>query len=215
LYNAAFFTKADIKVLSNRLLSLTATYVGTIEQVGLPVQNRNCPHIWGIVSEWYTSFFTNDSHKLDSTLIGELWRILTSDVIEQLGGKWSRTTRIDEPGAIMPDGMDGIAAWLPNTPFPEARYRSLITVTYGRTLCRTKQGHIGLCFPESRPSDEIWVLYGGRVLFLLRPIEEDLEEDASVMTDSYVLVGEAYLHGFMDGEAVRGREKSGRGIFLK
>jgi hypothetical protein len=53
------------------------------------------------------------------------------------------------------------------------------------------------------------------VPFVLRPIKEHLKEDASVTTDTYALIGEAYLHKFMDGEAVRGRGHLARRIFLK
>jgi hypothetical protein len=119
LYNAACSTKADLGVLSDRIIFLAGVYIDTIDHVGLPVQTKNWPQFWSVASQWYITFFTNDSHNLDPILKGELWRILTSDVLEQLGKKWSRIAKSDEPGTIMPDGMDGIATWLSHTPTPQ------------------------------------------------------------------------------------------------
>ncbi len=51
-------------------------------------------------------------------------------------------------------------------------------------------------FPQgTNEGDIIAVLYGGRTPFILRPI---LGND-----DEYLLVGPAYVHGFMDGEAFK------------
>jgi hypothetical protein len=49
-------------------------------------------------------------------------------------------------------------------------------------------------FPEgTKEGDIIAILYGGRTPFILRP--------NSASKDEYVLVGPAYVHGFMDAEA--------------
>ena len=44
------------------------------------------------------------------------------------------------------------------------------------------------------------VLFGGHVLFVLRRCDGSDE-------DVYVLIGEAYVHGCMHGEVVRGNEE--------
>jgi Heterokaryon incompatibility protein (HET) len=53
------------------------------------------------------------------------------------------------------------------------------------------KGYIGLAHRNARYSDKICILLGASVPFILR------EED-----DHYLLVGEAYVHGLMDGEAI-------------
>ena len=66
----------------------------------------------------------------------------------------------------------------------------------------TEGGHVGLCFPHARPGDEVWVLAGGKVPFVLRRFDEAADtSDASTRTCG--LVGECYLDGFMDGEALQ------------
>jgi hypothetical protein len=44
---------------------------------------------------------------------------------------------------------------------------------------------------ESQIEDEVFVLFGGQVLYVLRPTE-----------DHYLLVGECYINGLMDGRAL-------------
>ena len=49
---------------------------------------------------------------------------------------------------------------------PTDRYlRSLVVATFGRVMFRTKQGYVGLCFPNCRLDEEIWVLQGGQIPF--------------------------------------------------
>jgi hypothetical protein len=64
-------------------------------------------------------------------------------------------------------------------------------------LLITDDGHVGLGV-AMRPGDEIWILFGGRVLYILRPVE-----------DHYTFIGECYVHGYMRGEGM-GFWKEGR-----
>ena len=59
---------------------------------------------------------------------------------------------------------------------------------------------MGLSYPTMLPGDELWVLYGGRVPFVLRPSQDKPHE---TVAHYYRLVGDCYLNGFMDGEAIR------------
>ncbi|KAI9641308.1 hypothetical protein NHQ30_010110 [Ciborinia camelliae] len=61
-----------------------------------------------------------------------------------------------------------------------------------RSLFRTRKGYLGIGAQSLRPSDEIWLLAGASVPFILRPSQDEC----------YELVGEAYLHGVMHGEAL-------------
>jgi hypothetical protein len=54
----------------------------------------------------------------------------------------------------------------------------------------TDDGHIGIGSP-AQPGDEIWLLFGGRVLYIIRPME-----------DCFTFVGECYVHGYMHGEGM-------------
>ena len=62
-----------------------------------------------------------------------------------------------------------------------------------RSFMLTEKGYFGLgsCFP--RPNDVVCILRGGSVPFVLRPQGDGY----------YEWVGEAYVHGVMDGSVVR------------
>lgn len=53
--------------------------------------------------------------------------------------------------------------------------------------------------------DEVWVLFGGRVPFVLRPNEAG---------STFSMIGDCYLHGFMDGEAMVDAETKTRTVVL-
>ena len=65
-----------------------------------------------------------------------------------------------------------------------------------RCLFRTNDGRIGLGPNTQRPGDSVWILSGGQVPFILRQVDCNDER-------RYELVGEAYVHGVMYGEAVK------------
>ena len=54
----------------------------------------------------------------------------------------------------------------------------------------TDDDHIGIG-AQAQAGDEIWLLFGGRVLYILRPRD-----------DHFTFVGECYVHGYMSGEAM-------------
>lgn len=71
--------------------------------------------------------------------------------------------------------------------------QAMLCAVFGRSFFVTSKGHLGLCYPNARPGDEVWVLRAGSVPFVLRD---------NTLSQTYGLVGDCYLHGFMDGEAV-------------
>lgn len=68
---------------------------------------------------------------------------------------------------------------------------SIASVSKGRTFCTTEKGLMGWIPKLSRPGDVVAVLTGGRVPFVLRP-----------NSGYYEMLGDAYIHGIMDGEAM-------------
>jgi len=64
----------------------------------------------------------------------------------------------------------------------------------GRSVFRTKEGHIGMGHKTVRTGDEVWILPRAFVPVVLRRLSEDS------IGSRYQLVGECYIHGIMDGE---------------
>ncbi|KAK1657553.1 heterokaryon incompatibility protein-domain-containing protein [Colletotrichum godetiae] len=70
-------------------------------------------------------------------------------------------------------------------------YHTLMTpIIMNRRLFITDEGYIGLGKLSSRVGDEVWVLAGGKVPYVMRPREDGKR---------FSLVGDAYVHGLMDG----------------
>ena len=57
---------------------------------------------------------------------------------------------------------------------------------------RGARGYMALVNIQGEVEDKIFVLFGGSMLYVLRPKD-----------DKYILIGECYVHGLMDGEAMR------------
>ncbi len=62
-----------------------------------------------------------------------------------------------------------------------------------RRLIRTSTNHLGIAPIAAEPGDVVCVLGGSKVPFVMRKIE-----------DHYVMIGECYVQGIMDGEVPRG-----------
>ncbi|KAK5651445.1 hypothetical protein OQA88_12452 [Cercophora sp. LCS_1] len=67
--------------------------------------------------------------------------------------------------------------------------------TMGRRLFATENGLMGLTGPDTRPGDSIAIILGGKTPFLIR-------SDNNSSPGPWTLVGEAYIHGMMNGEAL-------------
>jgi hypothetical protein len=117
--------------------------------------------------------------------------------------------------------------------------RLLAAATHGRCYFKAENDNQGLCYPNTCVGDEIWVLDGGRVPFILRrahlnqeerealrPVDvEDFGGDESdgsggnfqwekSIEGYYELIGDCYFDGYMHGEAVRDSTLSAQSIVL-
>jgi hypothetical protein len=74
-----------------------------------------------------------------------------------------------------------------------------------RRLMVTEEGHIGVVPCRARPGDVVAILYGCSIPLVLR-------KDAS--QDSWLVIGEGYVHGYMNGEVAalvkRGKKATSR-----
>jgi hypothetical protein len=80
-----------------------------------------------------------------------------------------------------------------------------INVTSNRRIFKTKRGYMGLAPETAEVGDRVCVLFGAKVPHILREERagEGTTGDAAAKDGGcYVLVGDAYVHGLMDGEAL-------------
>lgn len=72
-----------------------------------------------------------------------------------------------------------------------SKFSNYSIVAEGRSLCMTQSGRLCLAPSKTRIGDSVAIFYGGKTAYILRPVGDDFE-----------LLGEAYVHGLMKGEAL-------------
>jgi hypothetical protein len=72
------------------------------------------------------------------------------------------------------------------------------TTTKNRKFFTTDRGYIGLTSRGTLPGDKVCIFLGGHSPFIIRQAASSSTEDSC----SWNLVGEAYVHGLMDGEGL-------------
>lgn len=117
-------------------------------------------------------------------MVDALRRTLTADIAYNANGPVGRLKNLS------PDQESDVAASI--TVLNWSR-----DACEGRSLATTAGKLIGLVPRLAQVDDEIFVLAGGQVLYVLRP-------DG----DCFQYIGESYVHGLMDGEAL-GRLRDG------
>jgi hypothetical protein len=111
--------------------------------------------------------------------------------------------------------------------------RTLLIATEGRCYFQAQDGGQGLCYPSVEAGDEVWVVDGSKLPFILRRVHLDSDESTELRSRDaygvnedgvyglrsdfepgdapctyYSFVGDCYFDGFMDGEAVGDANKS-------
>ena len=74
--------------------------------------------------------------------------------------------------------------------------------SYNRHFCCTEKGSMGLVPPGSKVGDLVCILFGAQTPFILRPAEAHGDDHGETQEPSYILIGECYMHGMMDGETI-------------
>ncbi|KAI9155639.1 Heterokaryon incompatibility protein [Paramyrothecium foliicola] len=192
-------------------LTLTGSVLGHIKTLSQPADLstetvRNDP--FAIAREWLALGkgigekydFTEESVRM------ALRRTMVADFYDRI---------VPEPTGVKYK-QRGFALMLPEDPpftmggarwdYNDSMLKYINTANKRRIAVSTK-GWIGLVPTSASIGDQIAVLAGGPVLYILResiPKETESLPDNSI--PSYLLVGEAYFHGFMDGEALQGQE---------
>jgi hypothetical protein len=71
-----------------------------------------------------------------------------------------------------------------------------------RRLAHTIRGLIALVPAEAEPDDTVWLVRGGNMFYILRPES----------SNRHILIGEAYVHGLMNGEITSMRDLCSGGL---
>jgi hypothetical protein len=140
-------------------------------------EGKTPPPDWG---QLFSDFVTSTTVALGSRQEAEMdeWGRPSSKMVFDLRDK-ARQTAKSNPFLVKIKGF---------TVFKEAHG----TWCYNRRFFRSSTGRLGWVPDGAEPGDQICIFFGGAVPFVLRPDGEGAHE----------VVGDAYLHGIMDGEGM-------------
>lgn len=188
VYNACFSIPAVISIdRTTRTLRLRGIEFDEVFSVGLA--RNDDPNITPdivVLRNWLslTSPLGND-YISGSTVFEALQHTLCADIKElsQWNGEAERGGKVH-----LPEKSHEI---------PQEFFRRSLLLhrrTVRRCLATTRKGYLALAPQETEQGDLLCVLYGGQLPFVLRKSNSYFE-----------LIGEAYVHGIMDGEVVNSR----------
>lgn len=151
-----------------------------------------CERLW-------MSNTSDEKYVTGETLMEAFNHTLLADVGRR---NYSRNTELSRGGAINWELLDKDKG---NMNASERRKQSWMmidmrAVTFGRRLFRTSRGFIGLGPAACSLDDDVCVLFGGQVLYVLKEQSDT----------KYEFIGECYLHGMMDGQALEDESFSKR-----
>jgi hypothetical protein len=212
------------KELPNQLaLAVTGRCIGTLENVCAEF----CQPTLGLFRSTFKAWlqiadFDFEAHaaRRRTQTNEQIWRTIVGGVV--IEGPEPR--RFESDDMVL---LDTFVSWIyKNGDMPQAMLPTIAIPTASRTYSRSRSGGHGLCYPTCRPGDQVWVLHGSTVPFVLRPVHVDTEIEANVLrpsesyirdsigsivgvekdfeprTGRYQLIGDCYYDGFMDGEAL-------------
>ena len=191
----------DMRVMTAQgLVCATISFLGT--EIGNDAEFDNTPESherifplfhtwWSLAKECTTEVTTQGERRIDA-----FWRTIITD----MGSSRRKATPELEGNQFRYwMGKTNYSAFEPEdlvVPAGAHQWMEFATSFQGGTNNRrffiTREGHMGLGPRNIEPGDVVCILLGAQVPFVLRAVN-----------DHYVLLGECYCHGIMDGEAVR------------
>jgi hypothetical protein len=189
----------------DKVLGLTGLCVDSVEQTSSWVYR--VPDDAPIFSRALSDF----AKHCEDIILG--WRIMHGDPVEYVaGGTWNSAISRTFIGDLIMAEFPVERAKLAHENYLVDLGTALQDNSHGsinESLCGmvpnhaffiTSKGYIGMGPPHTKSGDQVWILYGGRVPFVLRKAPEN---SALSETQKFTLVGDAYVHGIMDGQMVQ------------
>ncbi|KAJ4313499.1 hypothetical protein N0V84_009376 [Fusarium piperis] len=206
------------------LLAIRGYLVDTIEEVGQRWHSSNShalcqTHLSRVVDFCAKSTAKNEPiYDSDERRAEAVWRVPVGDLY------WTKDTQ--NARASRPRASDEyldclfilelLESWPNMTPeertarfpelearrFPSGSYRGNMATMDGKKPYLTRKGYVGMCPSQATEGDQVVIFTGGRIAFVLRPLEG---------SEEYTFVGEAYCDGVMDGEIL---ERADERLFL-
>jgi hypothetical protein len=208
----------EFQVVDGRILKLSGVKLDHVLSDGIAGCNQEsfgANQSFAIQREWRRlcglNMHNRSNYVTGSKATNAFWRTLVNDMLVredfatrrrcQTGDYKTYRTWVKELGN-------------PYTPYWKIRHVRIFQAAFreaslGRRFFVTKKGYFGVGPAELEEGDEIYILAGGKVPLVLRPLPES-------QPNTFELVGDCYVHGVMDGEAVTERtQRPGRSPWKK
>ncbi|OCK92862.1 uncharacterized protein K441DRAFT_726114, partial [Cenococcum geophilum 1.58] len=199
LYQASLALPFPVQWSENRELHYRGTYADTIKAVGLhmstPYMSISKPDIAEVFRQWL-DLCKEVMGICESTVFRNTFsRIICGDVCKTVEGdqEFRRAIETDFPEK---DTWDRLINGYLYAADMRAYGWGLNFAMWGRCFFTTYSGKVGLCHPNTLPGDEVWVMRGVQVPFVVR----SLEPAGPRCAGKYSLLGDCFLNGIMDGE---------------
>lgn len=232
LYHAATCQESLAKIqISTDLTTLTLRGLIFSHILALGTRIRNeagkdmTPAGWGSLKSWWPLAKTNtpSSTKTPSGYeeprLEQFWRTI---IANNCNGKKARASEqglqfLSWMKRFDPDGFEGEASMA--GPSPDVQDCSSYMANFqqastNRRFFVTENGRMGLAPLDSGPGDLVCLLLGSPVPFILRPCRRDIDTASSSPPhalepkpqqpeECFVLLGECYCHGTMEGDELK------------
>lgn len=205
----------------NRTIFLKGTYIGRVRDLGKTARRGLFPAASRVnqlnqVRYWQSLGEEIRSHgKYGRRWYEEYLRTILGDLVIDNRKNWAHRIIIDDD---FPSITDYIGGEFRADMEVDRIADSISDMITNRRFFNTDEGYMGIGPINMRVDDEVWVLFGGQVPFVLRRLKSspptELSGHAGAPPLHYTLVGDSYVHGVMKGEAVKGKENDATTIVL-
>ena len=187
---------SNARIGDDHTLHLRGFKIDEIVKIGSVISRRDWQHVIAVLEQWHYIAGITPTHNINILKQDQgqkaFWKTVIGDALANSDSEWRRMS--DQETEDYMNWISGnVASWKHMTKplLEESFVEANLTSIYDRAFIVTRKGNFGLCPSNGRKGDEIWLLEGARVPFILRPGQH-----------GYTFIGESYVHGFMDGEAV-------------
>lgn len=190
-------TDALVAQLDKTTLALTGVYVDRVVLVESGYRTREAGN-WNVstvdvLRAWHNiakGLGSNQTTEDDSDLYFGYYSYDKAFASLVLGDKVRNTEQRPIRDVTIQD-IDSVLGFMESGPADNEIRRTLHGMLTNQTFFTTELGFMGCGHLDTQPGDEVWVLRGGRVPFVLRPREDSSE---------FTFVGQGYVQGIMQGE---------------
>lgn len=243
LYNASLGLEGTVCLHGKRVLEVQGHFVDEIVFIHPSrVQDGQVARIQQVISEWLGWI----SPKLDTALRdtsgrkNAFWRTICGNTLYSETGVYQKADASGDAAFVTWMGSGNVlerrrttaiidSQWQDYAEFSEVNksknsfHYSVETASGSRAFFVTRKGYIGTGPQDTKKGDQIFVLLGSRIPFILRPImkpcvcyseplrllvsaPKEANRDSTCSqshAQSHAIVGDTYVHGYMEGKAIK------------